>query len=162
MREDLVGLEPRSVMARHLQGLIGPEVLGESGYTQDECEELAGFLAELDVSDTGADPGHETTKKLLLMQGFDMAEADYGARILQRMDLQRLIVGRAQASALLQISATRTTGLSREGRLPIASYSKRGVRKTNVTYWLFHVLYALAFNRRAEVGGHTQAWPDFE
>lgn len=158
MRENLVGLEPRSVMARHLHAMLGPDVMGESGYTEDECADLAEFLAELDLD--GDDPEHATAVKLLLMQGLALAEADFGARILRRIDLQRLIIGRAQTSSLLQISATRTTGLVREGRLPIASYSKLGVRKAGIAFWLHRVLYALAFNRRAEVGGHTQAWPE--
>lgn len=162
MKEDLVGLEPRTVLARHLQETLGTDALGEDGYSEKECAELADFLADMDVEDRpDYDPSEETLRKLLLMEGLSIADADYMARMLPKIRMQRFFVGPVHTGHLLQVHRTSIIRRRKDGDLNVAMNEVMGMREVGVKYWLHQLLYIFAFTRRFNYrGGAVSNWPD--
>lgn len=152
----------RDVLPR-LAETLGDDRLPEgSRYSEAECRDLLGFLFDMDTDGRTGDlsPHELVLQKLIMMQGWDVATAGLLARVMPRLDWNRLEVASAATATILDVNLTTLMRNREAGNVPTKSEHWSRIRKESVIHWLSHILYILAWKRMHPwTGGPVSGFP---
>lgn len=134
-------------------------------YTEGQLADVARLILDLDTDVPGpVPPQRRITAALLGLQGWPAETAQLGASLMDRFDLQGLLVGEPQAVSILGLSRTRMRERRQAGDIRPRFIQPGGHAALGaVVYSLGDVLATLAYRRdHTERGPGQRRWPPWE
>lgn len=150
-------------MLPRLMATLADEHLPEgSRYTEAEAREILAFLYGMNVDERTGDlsPHELVLQRLIMMQGWDVATAGLLARVMPKLDWNRLEVASSAVGALLGVNLTTLLRNREAGNVPVKSEHWSKLRRDAIIHWLSHTLYILAWKRQHPwTGGPVSGFP---